>query len=55
MAMLSCPKCSSATPTSGYPFWVIVVAICFFPVGLLALLVGRKPSTCPNCGYTWQP
>lgn len=54
MALVSCPKCSTPTPQSGFPVWVIVVAICFFPLGLLALLAGRNPSRCPNCGFTWQ-
>jgi hypothetical protein len=30
------------------------VAICFFPIGLLALLAGRKPTQCGNCGTLWQ-
>lgn len=54
MALISCPKCSTPTPRNGYPAWVIIVAICFFPVGLLALLAGRSPSRCPNCGFMWQ-
>jgi hypothetical protein len=39
---------------AGYPAWVIIVAICFFPVGLLALLAERKPTTCSNCPNVWQ-
>jgi hypothetical protein len=27
-----------------FPTWAIVVAICFFPLGLLALLARRKPT-----------
>jgi hypothetical protein len=54
MAFVSCPKCSNPTYRAGYPAWVIIVAICFFPLGLLALLAGRKPSQCPKCGYVWQ-
>jgi hypothetical protein len=30
------------------------VAICFFPVGLLALLAGRKPTACGKCGTAFQ-
>ncbi len=52
---VSCPKCNTIAPASGYPAWVIIVAICFFPLGLLALLAGRKPTQCPKCGYAWQP
>ena len=54
MATISCPKCGSLTSQAGFPAWVIVVAICFFPVGLLALLAGRKPTQCGNCGTSWQ-
>jgi len=54
MALISCPKCSQQTPQSGFPVWEIVVAICFFPLGLLALLAGRKPTSCSHCGHTWQ-
>lgn len=54
MAQVSCPKCNTLTPLGGYPTWAIVVAICFFPVGLLALLAGRNPTVCSNCGMSWQ-
>ena len=54
MAAFSCPKCNTLTQQGGYPAWVIIVCICFFPVGLLALLAGRKPAMCPKCGFTWQ-
>ena len=51
---LSCPKCATLTERGGIPPWEIIVAICFFPVGLLALLAGRKPTICPKCGNSWQ-
>lgn len=54
MAMVTCPKCSKQTSQGGFPAWEIIVAICFFPLGLLALLAGRKPTTCQHCGNTWQ-
>jgi len=54
MALVSCPKCNTPTHTAGYPAWVILVAICFFPLGLLALLAGRKPTRCGNCGFVWE-
>ena len=54
MAAVTCSKCNSVVNRAGYPVWVIVVAICFFPLGLLALLAGRKPTTCGKCGFTWQ-
>lgn len=54
MAQISCPKCQAMATRGGIPAWQIIVAICFFPIGLLALLGGRKPTSCPDCGYTWQ-
>jgi len=54
MAMVSCPKCSKLTTQGGFPAWEIIVSICFFPLGLLALLAGRKPTTCYHCGNIWQ-
>jgi len=54
MANLSCPKCSELTQSGGYKTWQIVVAICAFPVGLLALLAQKNPTTCHKCGHTWQ-
>lgn len=52
--MVTCPKCNNVVSRAGYPVWVIIVAICFFPLGLLALLAGRQPTRCPHCGFTWQ-
>ena len=54
MATISCPKCEQLTERGGIPAWQIIVSICFFPVGLLALLAGRKPTVCGKCGHTWQ-
>ena len=54
MAQVTCPKCGTLTGRGGFPTWTIVVSICFFPIGLLALLAGRKPTQCSNCGNTWQ-
>ncbi|HEX7833660.1 MAG TPA: DUF2367 domain-containing protein [Thermoanaerobaculia bacterium] len=54
MAQVTCPKCSTLASQGGFPGWAITVSICFFPVGLLALLGGRNPTQCPNCGHTWQ-
>jgi hypothetical protein len=52
--MISCPKCSKPTAQGGFAAWQIIVAICFFPLGLLALLAGRKPTTCNMCGFIFQ-
>jgi len=54
MAQITCPKCGKLTGRAGYPAWVIIVAICFFPLGLLALLAERNPTTCGSCGNVWQ-
>ncbi|WP_183361326.1 DUF2367 domain-containing protein [Geomonas limicola] len=54
MAMVSCPKCSHQTKQSFYPTWVLVAALVLFPVGLLAFFAGRKPTSCENCGHTWN-
>ena len=51
---LICPKCSAEALRGSFKVWQIVVAILFFPVGLLALLASRNPNKCPECGYTWQ-
>lgn len=54
MPQVTCSKCHTLTPQGSFPTWAIVVSICFFPVGLLALLAGRNPAKCPSCGFTWQ-
>ena len=54
MALISCPKCGQSATRGGVPGWQIIVSICFFPVGLLALLGGRDPTVCPKCGHSWQ-
>lgn len=51
---LSCPKCGSPAERGSFQVWQIIVSICFFPVGLLSLLAGRKPTVCPKCGNSWQ-
>jgi hypothetical protein len=53
MAQISCPKCSTSTKKGGFKSWQIIVAICLFPLGLLALLAGKEPSICMKCGHTW--
>lgn len=54
MAQVSCPKCNTLTRKGGYKAWQIIVAICFFPLGLLALLADKNPTRCYKCGFTWQ-
>ena len=51
---LSCPKCSELAAKGKFNTWQIIVSICFFPIGLLSLLAGRKPTSCKKCGHTWQ-
>jgi len=49
-----CPKCGVATRRGQFAAWQFVLVVCFFPLGLLALLAGRQPTECPNCGHVWQ-
>ena len=51
---VSCPKCDAIAKLGQYSAWQFLVAICFFPLGLLALLAGREPSKCETCSHTWQ-
>lgn len=46
---LKCPKCSAVAKRGNFKVWQIVVAILFFPFGLLALLAPRNPNKCPEC------
>jgi len=54
MANTYCPKCNELTHKGEYKAWQIIVAVCFFPIGLIALDADRKISTCKKCGYKWQ-
>ncbi|PCJ65006.1 MAG: hypothetical protein COA58_12105 [Bacteroidetes bacterium] len=54
MSNLTCPKCNELTKRGGFKAWQIAVAICFFPLGLLALLADRNPTKCQKCEHTWQ-
>ncbi len=51
---LSCPRCGAFAKRGGYQAWQIIIAICFFPIGLIALAADRSPTVCPHCGFTWQ-
>lgn len=51
--MVSCPKCQTLCTRGGFKAWQIIIAVCFFPIGLLALLADREPTRCTNCGFTW--
>ena len=48
------PKCKQLTLENGYHFWQILVAICFFPLGLIALDLDKKETVCNHCGYRFQ-
>jgi len=52
--LLSCPKCGHNATRGGFAVWQIIVSICFFPIGLLSLLAGRKPTVCRQCSFHWQ-
>jgi len=51
MAQISCPQCRNPTPRAGFGFLKIAIAIVFFPIGLLILLTGRKPTACRQCNF----
>lgn len=51
--MVSCVKCSKLTGRGGFSVGQKLCCVLFFPIGLLALLGGRRPTVCANCGYTW--
>lgn len=53
-SQLSCPKCSALAEQGGFSAWQWIVSICFFPIGLLSLLAGRKPTVCPKCNHSWK-
>jgi hypothetical protein len=50
---LSCPKCGQLATRGGFKPWQIFVAICFFPIGLVALFLDREPTVCPKCSHSW--
>jgi len=54
MAILSCPKCETPCKKGGFKGWQILVAICFFPIGLIALLMDKEPTQCHKCSHMWQ-
>ena len=54
MSLISCPKCSAPAKKGGFKAWQIIVAICFFPIGLLALMTDREITRCPQCSHMWQ-
>ena len=53
-SQLSCQKCIEMATRGGFKAWQIIVAICFFPIDLLALLADREPTRCPKCRHRWQ-
>lgn len=46
---ISCPKCHLPTKQAGFSPWIWLVAVCFFPMGLLAFVAGRDPTECRHC------
>ena len=53
MKVLSCPKCQTPAVRGTFGFLPFLIAVLLFPIGLLALLAGRNPTTCPSCGFSW--
>ena len=55
VSRISCPKCGALANRGGFKTWQILVAVCFFPPGLLALLANdRNPTQCPQCRHSWM-
>lgn len=54
MIDLSCTKCGNPAKKGSFNAWQVLIAILFFPIGLLALLADKKPSVCLSCGHSWQ-
>ena len=52
-SMTPCPKCGEPTRRGQFAVWQFILVVCFFPLGLLALLAGRQPSVCARCGRSW--
>ena len=52
--LVSCPECKRLVERSGFQTWQVVCMIAFFPIGLLALLAGRRPTICRHCGFRWS-
>jgi hypothetical protein len=50
-----CPRCTTPARKGTFAWWVLLAAVCLFPLGLLALLIGPRPTLCPSCGYSWKP
>ena len=50
----TCPKCGGTATAGRFSAWQFVIVICFFPLGLLALLAGQQPAQCPACDHRWQ-
>lgn len=51
MTVATCPKCNGTAKSCGYDWSQYVLAILFFPIGLLAFLE-RPKWRCPKCGFT---
>ena len=46
--LVTCGRCLRCTRRK-FPLWAVLSSVVFFPLGLLALLVGRHPLACPHC------
>gem|GEM_PF-5837368 len=54
MIRYNCPKCNTDDTYQVRHFLIYLLAVIFFPIGLLLLLL---PSAwrCHKCQYTWYP
>jgi len=46
-----CPKCNISVDKTSFAPWQILLAIFFFPIGLITLLLGKIRKYCSRCGY----
>jgi len=54
MSKISCPNCRQVTPRAGFGCLAVGLSIALFPVGLLFLLLGRKPTACRHCKFIFK-
>ena len=51
---VSCPKCDTLTKVAGYPVWLNIVCLFFFPLFIFRGMIGRKITECHKCGHKWK-
>jgi hypothetical protein len=54
VGLTRCPRCREWVDEANPPTWTIVVAVCFFPLGLIAPFAIKQPTVCSRCGYRFE-